>query len=209
MKKLLLIIVLLILGGAAVWLGTRYKPTSSGSDSQTSNTATGSVVAPAPGETALTSRVFRHRERAKTGEADPMAIWDKQIEEVLASKATDAEIADKLLALYPQVPTEGQADLMQEITTHISNDDYSKMSGILTNAITPVDVLDVMLIDLMTRPDNIHLPLLLEVARIKDNPKSEEAHDFLEVIIGDNYGDDWETWSKKIAEWIASHPDER
>ena len=136
-----------------------------------------------------------------------MDVWDKQIDAILASNDTDAEIADKLLALYPQVPTNGQADLILEITPRVANTNYSKLSPLLTSTNSSEEVIETLLTDLIDRPDSLRLPLMLEMARSKGNPKSEDAHDLLEVILGDDYGEDWYQWSKKIAEWIASHPE--
>lgn len=213
MKKLVLIIVVLTVGGIAVWLGTRYTPRptpviQNSEAGQSTNTTAVDAGTPVSEESSKTPSVFRRRTHSKTGEADPMEVWDKQIDAILESKGTDAEIADKLLALYPQLPTNSQADLFLEITPRVSNQDYSKLSTIVTNATTPEDVIDELLNDLIDRPDKLRMPVLLDLARTKDNPKSEDAHDLLEVILGEDYGEDWNTWSKKISEWISTHPEE-
>jgi hypothetical protein len=136
-----------------------------------------------------------------------LAPWDAKIDEILASDATESEIGGKLLELYPSVPPEGQADLALEIAARTSNQDYGKLSNLMTNSITPEDVVEVLLTDLLDRPDTIRLPLLLDMARSKTNSKSEDAHDLLEALLGEDYGTDWNQWSKKISEWLASHPE--
>jgi hypothetical protein len=213
MKKLVLIIVVLVVGGIAVLLGTRYKPApapavQNSEAAQPATVAGVDATAPASEETSKTPSVFRRRTHSKAGEGDPMEVWDKQIDTILESKAPDAQIADKLLALYPQLPTNGQADLFVEIAPRVSDKDYSKLSTIVTNATTPEDVIDELLNDLIDRPDKVRMPVLLDLARTKDNPKAEDAHDLLEVILGDDYGEDWNVWSKKISEWISTHPEE-
>lgn len=206
MKKLVLILIAIVFCGAAVWLGTRYKPSAGGPASEATNSSTAKPSS-SSSEAGSESSFFQRREHLKNGTA-PGDLWEKEVNEVLASQASDDEIADKLLKLYPQVPAEAQADLFVEITQHVSNQDYSKLANVLTNSTSPKEVLDVLLNDLIDRPDKLRMPLLMELMRDKQNPKSEEAHDFLEVIIGDDYGEDWDLWSKKVAEWMARHPDE-
>lgn len=211
MKKLVLLILALVVCAAAVWLGTRYKPTSAvqnGEVAQSTDTKSVDAADPSPEENGKTPRAFRHHMHSKDGETDPMDVWDKQVDAILTSPGTDAEIADKLLALYPQLPTNGQADLFVEIVPRIANTNYSKLANVMTNVTTPADVLDTLFTDAIDRPDSVRMPVLLDVARNQDNPKSEAAHDLLEVLLGDDYGDDWNLWSKKIAEWTASHPEE-
>ena len=207
MKKLVLIIVVFASLGAVVWFGLRSKPAPDGKAAGVATEVTNDSSAPET--TSQTPRAFRHRDRSKSDAtaSDPMDVWDKQIDAILDSKATDTVIADKLLELYPRVPAEGQADLVLEIAPRISNENYSKLSNIMTNSSSPEDVIETLLTDLIDRPDKLRLPLLLDLARVKENPKSGDAHDLLEVIIGEDYGEDWDQWSKKVAEYIASHPE--
>src|SRR4051812_16155027 len=132
MKKLVLIIVVLVAGGIAVWLGTHSKtaPASIVQNAEAAQPATASSVeasTPSLGETSKTPSVFRRRTHSKAGEGDPMEVWDKQIDTILESKAPDAQVVDKLIALYPQLPTNAQADLFLEITPRVPDKDYSKL----------------------------------------------------------------------------------
>jgi len=213
MRKLVLIIIAIAICGAAVWLGTKYRPSATASVGPDATTATTTnrtaddAGAPAPEGTGKTPRVFQRHPHAKTGDTEQTDIWDSQIDAILASQAPDAEIADKLLKLYPQMPTNAQADLFLEITPRVTDENYSKLSGILTNSTTTGEVLDTLLNDLVDRPDKIRLPVFLDVMRTTDNPKSPDAHDLLEAILGEDYGVDWDTWSKKISEWMTAHPE--
>ena len=210
MRKLVLILIAIVICGAAVWLGTKYRPsvmTPEATTAPATNPTTGDASPTNPDATGKTPRIFQHRQHSNAGNADPMEVWDNQIDAILASPAPDAEIADQLLKIYPQMPTNAQADLFLEITPRVPDENYSKLSGILTNATTTPEVLDTLLTDLVDRPDKVRLPVFLEVMRTTDNPKSQEAHDLLEVILGEDYGEDWDTWSKKISEWMTAHPE--
>ena len=212
MRKLVLIIIAIAICGAAVWLGTKYRPSATasvGPDATTAptNTLTGDADSPPPEATGKTPRAFQRHAHFKTGDTEQTDIWDNQVDAILASQAPEAEIADKLLKLYPQMPTNAQADLFMEITPRVSDENYSKLSGILTNSLTNPEVLETLLTDLVDRPDKIRLPIFLDVMRTTDNPKSPDAHDLLEAILGEDYGEDWDTWSKKISEWMTAHPE--
>jgi len=71
----------------------------------------------------------------------------------------------------------------------------------------PEDVLDELFMDLLNRPHSILLPELLEIMKQPKHPIAEEAKDFLELYLEDDFGTDWNTWSAKIKLWIAENPD--
>ena len=169
----------------------------------------GATDARPPETTSRTPRVFRPRRLPGSDAAFTNALetWSGQIETILAARSTDAEIANKLLEAYPSAPAEGQADLALEIAARISNENYGKLASLMTNSTTPGEVVETLLTDLLDRPDKIRLPLLLDMARATENPKAEDARDLLEALLGENFGSDWEGWSKKISEWLASHPE--
>jgi hypothetical protein len=133
--------------------------------------------------------------------------WSARIDELLGAEGTDAEISRKLLEMYPTLPPDGQAEAAPHLAALTPNEDHRSVANILTNAATPGEVADILLTDLLDRPDSIRLPLLLEIMRTPDNPVAADARDMLEALMGEDYGDDWELWAKKISEWQASHPE--
>jgi hypothetical protein len=212
MKKLVILVVGCVALGLMLWLGLRSKTGPAEPMSDTPEAPAQSLVATL--ETNRLARVFtrsaHHHERAPveaTASTNAVSEWDAKIDEILASDAPESEIGKKLLELYPTVPPEGQADLALEIAARTANQDYGKLANIITNTTTTGEVVDVLLNDLLDRPDNLRLPLLLDMARSKGNAKSEDAHDLLEALLGEDYGEDWSQWSKKISEWLASHPE--
>jgi hypothetical protein len=77
-----------------------------------------------------------------------------------------------------------------------------------TNAAIAEPVLDVLMTDVLNRPNQLKLPALLDVARIPNHPKAEEARDILEVFVDENYGQDWNAWSAAVDKWLKENPDE-
>jgi len=42
----------------------------------------------------------------------------------------------------------------------------------------------------------------LQVARTAGHPKAGEAREILEVFLGEDYGEEWETWQGKLDEFL-------
>jgi hypothetical protein len=87
----------------------------------------------------------------------------------------------------------------------LPDDRYSSLAPMLTNALTNEQVLEVLLTDLLNRPDNVKLPTLLELARTPDHPKASEARDILEVFVDENYGTDWAKWEAALQKYLAEN----
>jgi hypothetical protein len=207
---------LILVGTAALvvmlWLGLRPKAAMPEPVPETTEAAVQPAsVEPATNRAArMFSRSTHRRERTTVETStttNAMAAWDVKIDEIIGADATEAEIGNRLFELYPSVPIEGKADLALEIAARTGNQDYSKLAGLMTNSVTPAEVAEVLLNDLLDRPDPIRLPLLLDIARSTTHPKAEDARDLLEALLGENYGENWNQWSAKISEWIARHPE--
>ena len=41
-----------------------------------------------------------------------------------------------------------------------------------------------------------------------NHPKAEEARDLLEVLVDENYGEDWAAWKTAVEKWLKENPDE-
>jgi hypothetical protein len=189
------------------------------------NTTTTVVVNPAPpvaevsplekaGTTAdtatnpLFSRTVVPRPRAaETTDTNTPPDWEDKLAQALTDEGTDAEISARLLALYPQLPPEGQAELAPHLVATLPDADYASAGNLLTNATTPEAVLDVLLTDLLDRPATTQLNTLLAVARNTGHPKAEDAREMLVALMEQDHGKDWAAWAKKISEWLASHPE--
>jgi hypothetical protein len=113
----------------------------------------------------------------------------------------------RLLALYPELPAEGQAEIAPHLVATLPDTDYASVGNILTNILTPEEVLDVLLTDLLDRPAATRLNTLLTVARNAEHPKAGDARDLLAALMEQDHGTDWKTWEASIVAWLASHPE--
>lgn len=141
--------------------------------------------------------------------ADPtLPEWSAKLDDVLGSSEDEAQKAQRLLAMWPTLPEDGQIELMQHITNLLPDDKFQSLHNTFTNAQTHETVLDILMTDALNRPNGIKLPALLDVARTQGHPKAEEARDILEVFVDKNYGADWAKWEKAVQDWLKENPDD-
>jgi hypothetical protein len=137
-----------------------------------------------------------------------IADWEERIDDLLTTDGAEDKKALQMLAMLPNLPEDGQVEAAQHISNLLPDEQYEALSPTLTNAHTAEAVLDVLMTDILNRPNGVKLNTLLDVARIPDHPKAEEARDVLEVFVDENYGNDWTAWSNAVQKWLKENPDE-
>jgi hypothetical protein len=134
--------------------------------------------------------------------------WEEKVDAILtADNDTDAQKAKKMLELFPLLTGDAQEEVAHHISNLLDDENYAALGQYLTNSTLPGDVLDILLEDVLNRPNSIKLPMLLEVARDSQNPKAAEAKDVLELFLEEDYGNDWAKWEVKTKEWLKDNPD--
>jgi hypothetical protein len=140
--------------------------------------------------------------------------WEERIDDLLTTDGAEDKKAVQMLAMLPNLPEDGQVEAAQHISNLLPDEQYATLSPILTNAQTTEAVLDVLMTDVLNRPNGVKLNTLLDVARIPNHPKAEEAFDVLEVFLEDV---DWDAvkasgnWAPAITakdKWLKENPDE-
>jgi hypothetical protein len=132
--------------------------------------------------------------------------WQPVISQIINSATPPADQAKNLLAQFPNLPPGGQFEAAHHISNLLPDESYGLWAGYLTNASISVDVRKVIYADLQHRPNWIRLPTLLQVAR-SSSSQANDAAQLLRNTLGDDYGNDWNTWSARIQEWLKSNPD--
>ncbi len=133
--------------------------------------------------------------------------WENKIDTVLTSDADDSQKANRILELLPQLPAEGQEEAAEHLANLLPDEQYSSARQLLTKTNTSSAVLDVLMSDLLNRPNEIKLPTLLDVARAPDHPNAEEAKEFLELYLENDFGTDWGKWEDAMKTWLKENPD--
>jgi hypothetical protein len=133
--------------------------------------------------------------------------WEDKIDDIVGSDDADTNKVKQLFALFPKLPPDGQEEVAQHLSNLVDDEDYAPLGDLLKNAKLPEGVLDELLADVLNRPNNLKLPLLLDVASNPDHAKKDEAKDLLELYLGDDYGSDWNSWGQHLTNWMQQNPD--
>lgn len=132
----------------------------------------------------------------------PVTGWEDRIDEVLKLEADPAELGKTMLALLPQLPAAGRLEALQHIANLLADADYAPVGELVTNPQTAPAELDLLVPDLLNRPNPLKLPLLLKIARTPDHPKVGEATEILEVLFGPARPEDRTGWEERVAELL-------
>jgi hypothetical protein len=178
-------------------LATSAKPGAAGASA-----AANSSALPARGPAEIPLSVSE-----ATAGANLITDWEDKIDEILTSEIPEADKAKKMLEMFPRLPEDGQVEVAQHLSNLVSDQDYPSLERLLTNSALPESVLEVLLGDVLNRPNSLKLPALLEVARDSQNPKAGEAKDILQLFLEEDYGTDWNTWQAKVDQWLKENPD--
>jgi len=133
--------------------------------------------------------------------------WEDKIDDIVGSDDADTNKVKQLFALFPTLPPDGQEEAVQHLSNLVDDDAYGPLGDLLKNAKLPEGVLDELLADVLNRPNNLKLPLLLDVASNPDHAKKDEARDLLELYLGEDYGSDWNAWNQHLTNWLQQNPD--
>jgi hypothetical protein len=182
-----------------------------------------SASEPIPAATAETNRssfftkgVRRHPSQGRADDGSMGAsstttnstpAWEEKVDDILGSDKSDPDKAKQMLEMFPQLPADGQEEVARHLSNLVSDQDYGPLRAYLTNASWPAAVLDILLGDVLNRPNSLKLPALLDVARTPQHPKAGEAKDFLELFLEEDYANDWGKWQAKMEEWLKANPD--
>jgi hypothetical protein len=133
--------------------------------------------------------------------------WEDRVDEIIGPEGNESEKVKQLLEMFPHLPEDGQVEVAQHLSNLVPDENYEPLGKILKDAKMPEAVLDVLLADLLNRPNSVKLPTILEVASNPQNPKASEAKDLLELFLEEDYGADWPKWQAKMDEWLKENPD--
>ncbi len=138
---------------------------------------------------------------------NPTTNWEDRVDAILDSPSEVNEKAKQMLELLPHLPEAGQVETAQHVANLLADEDYAKFGAYLTNTTTSINVQDIVLADVLNRPNQIKLPLLLETARNPANAKATEAREMLALYLEEDYGDDWQKWATEMEKWLKENPD--
>jgi hypothetical protein len=140
--------------------------------------------------------------------ANLITNWEDRVEQILGNDDTDEpQKAKQMLQIFPRLPEDGQVEVAQHLSNLVSDEDYAGLAALTADGSLPEAVLDVLLSDVLNRPNSLKLPLLLDIAKSEQHPKAAEAKDLLELFLEEDYGKDWNKWQAGVQQWLQNNPD--
>lgn len=139
--------------------------------------------------------------------ADLGRDWSDKVDTILASSVPESDKVKQFLEMFPKLPEAGQEAVANHLSNLLPSEDYAQLAKFLTDTSLSTNVLDVLLRDALNRPNHVKLPVLLEVARNPQHPKSAEAKETLAFLLEEDDGDDWAKWQARVDEWLKANPD--
>ena len=133
--------------------------------------------------------------------------WEDKLDDILGSESDDTNKVKELFEMFPRLPEDGQVEIAQHLSNLVEDEDYAPLGKLLENAKLSEDVLDILMADVLNRPNAIKLPMFLELAKNPEHAKAEEAKDLLELYLDEDYKDNWDKWREKMNEWLKENPD--
>jgi hypothetical protein len=142
-----------------------------------------------------------------TAAANGTNDWEEKIDDIVGSDEPDTNKVHQLFALFPKLPPDGQEEAAQHLSNLVDDEEYAPLGEMLKNDKLSEGVLDELLADVLNRPNALKLPLLLSVASDPNHAKKDEAKDLLELYLGEDYGNDWNSWGQHMTNWMQQNPD--
>jgi hypothetical protein len=133
--------------------------------------------------------------------------WENKLDQILGGPGDESDKAKLLVDMFPWLPENGQVEVARHLSNLTTDNNYATLGQFLTNSTLPAPVLDVLMQDLLNRPNSVKLPMFVGIARQEQNPESGEARELLELFLENNYGNDWNKWSEKVQQWLQDNPD--
>ncbi len=137
----------------------------------------------------------------------PVTNWTTQLDAVLTSSASTTNQAITLLAMFPNLSAEAQAEAAQHASRLMPTDYFPALGAQLTNAAAAPAARRAIFAELLSRPNTLKLPWLVEVARASLDAQSDEALLLLKSALREDHGTDWNMWRERVAIWLSLHPD--
>lgn len=139
---------------------------------------------------------------------EPMQPWELSINKLLDSDDENNKVAAELAAILPTLPLEGQVEAVQHMVNLTEDDKYSLASNMLLNPAIHPDLRAVIWSDVLDRPNNVKMPVLLSLMNVPGHPSRSEAHLKLQEALGRDFGGDAALWSAPVQAFLAREAEE-
>ncbi len=125
---------------------------------------------------------------------------DVLIDDILRSEKEIPAMARDLHDLVKKLNGEAQVNASRHLVNLTSDEDYSLIAPFLVDQKMNPEVIEVLFSDLMNRDRALQLPLFMNILKNPQHPQNEEVRNVMTILLGEDYGTDYNAWDKRTAE---------
>jgi hypothetical protein len=136
----------------------------------------------------------------------PRQIHEQRVIQTATARDLSAGVkVQQLLAMLPTLPDDGKVLAMEHAAKLIPDQDYLKFRDrLLTLSDTP-ELRQTVLLDVLTRDDEIRMPSLVELMRHRPASEQTEIKEILEAFIEKDFGDDTKQWELAVRAYLVEN----
>jgi len=142
--------------------------------------------------------------------ASPAAAgWEDRLDNILSADAGNRSTVRQLLDGLQRLPVEAQEEYIAHALNLCDDEDYARIETIYLAAGTPSEVSEEIFNDLLNRPDEVKLPLLIKTLRQPAHPMAAEAREILEMYLDLDEGQAPPAgWEAAVQQYLAEEQEE-
>jgi hypothetical protein len=136
----------------------------------------------------------------------PRQIHEQRvIHTATARDLSDGVKVQQLLAMIPTLPDDGKVLAMEHAAKLIPDGDYLKFRARLLSLSTTPELRQAVLLDVLTRDDEVRMPSLVELLRQRPVAEQAEVREILEAFVDHDFGDDTKQWELAVRAYLAEN----
>ena len=129
--------------------------------------------------------------------------WEAPINALLDSDDENDVVAARLAALAPTLPLEGQVEAIQHVVNLLDDEQYELARNMALNPGLHPDVREVVFSDVLDRPNEVKMPVLLALLGQPGHPLAGEARQNLQAYVGRDLGPNPADWAAPVQALLA------
>ena len=134
----------------------------------------------------------------------PRQIHEQRvIQTATARELSDGVKVQQLLAMLPTLPDDGKVLAMEHAAKLITDGEYLKFRDRLLSLSSTPELRQTVLLDVLTRDDEIRMPTLVELLRHRPVSEQAEVKEILEAFVEKDFGDDTKQWELAVRAYLA------
>ncbi|MFZ4766240.1 MAG: hypothetical protein ACOYMN_14920 [Roseimicrobium sp.] len=131
--------------------------------------------------------------------AQPVPEEEQQKLHAWLTESTSPEVAGQMIvANWQLLSPRGKLECAPHMLNLTSDEKHAPIAELLMAPETSPEVKELLFNDVLNRGEDLKWPLILRVLKEKGHPQAEQARNILSVVLGQDFGDDWQKWQEHV-----------